>query len=406
MEIVLRSRNTSAHIRVPSTGVVAPQIAADFETVAEALANPLELPPLGNCVVAGDRVTIAADPATPELSRVLGEVSRQLIDAASELDLTILLPAEIHRGSQEELLNSIRENVDQSIHIHVHDPSVEQQRRYLASSSGGERIYLSQHLIDSDLNVTVGPIGFDPLLKFSGTSSLFYPALSDADAIRRRQETVCSGETAAPKHFSRETVDEIGWLLGSQFAVQVLPASEGAIAHAICGTADQVMARGIEWLCDHWRVEIPAIADLVVISVSPLAGFEWRQLGRALAASLPIVEEGGRIAVVADLPGQAGPALDMLRRCSDPEDLRNPLRLEPLADAEETLHLIAALQKADVYLLSPLSDEEIEELGMIPLTSESELQRLIERSANPCVIQGANFAQAHLKAAARATNEF
>lgn len=362
--------------------------------VAEALQSPLELPPLNQCVVPGDQVVVVADPETPSLPSLLAAVCEQLfLTAGAEVSVTILLPADPTSGQWQSLQDSLPEHLRRQVPVHVHDPEDEQQRSYLASSAGGERIYLASRLIDADLIVTVGLISFSGAFGYSGTTSGIYPALADTDAIRNARRIGHRELTPDDKRPLRELVDEIGWLLGLQFAVQVVPATGGQAPQVICGAAGPVMRAGQDVLDQQWRLAPDRDIDTVVVTVpGDRPEFVWKQIGSALEAASRLVTQGGRIIVVADCEIPEGPACQMLQRCREPEELLRPLSLEPPVDAIETVQLIHALQRSRVCLYSRLSEQAVEDLGMTAVTSQSELQRLVDSAGHVAVISNANYA--------------
>lgn len=379
-------------MRLPETAVVKGQLQSASNSLSEFLDEPLGLPDVTRCVVPGDRVTIAVDLNTPHLCEITTEICERLLRAGMELDMTVLLPS----GSESaDVARRLADCIDKAVSVHIHDPRDEQQRRYLASSSGGERIYLSEHLVDCDLLVTISEVGFDSLLQFRGTNSIIFPAFSDAVSIQRLLEARCGAGSKELHTFSRELVDEIGWLLGTQFAIQVVPSADGGVADVICGTADQVQRRGTQSLTDSWQFDINETYDLAVVSVASDGGpGSWQRFGQALAVMSSVVDDGGRIAVICELSRQgAGPALDMLRRSGDVDELIKPLRLEPTTDAVEVLQLIESQHRARLYLYSGSADSLAEDIGMIPIAGDPELQRLVDEADRAIVVHAANYAR-------------
>lgn len=358
-----------------------------------AFLNPLGFPELVRCVVPGDRVVLTVDPETPFAGEIIASVWEQLQAVPDGgVNLTLLFP-EDHSGSGWQWLrDQLPIHVQQQITVHVHAPADSTQISYIASSSGGERVYLNRLLSDADLIITVGVIAFDSLLGFRGTSSILYPAFSDAATVRAAQSQGHPELTPAQQRPFRDLVDEVGWLLGTQFTVQVIPGSTQFPCEILTGLPEDVMARGKELVEKNWRIKLDDQLDGVVISIPGGAAFGWRQLGLALEQASGIVQQGGRIAVIADLTVPAGPAATMLRRCQEPEELLKPLRREPTYDAVEMTQLIQAQRRARIYLLSHLPAEVVEELGMIPLANPAELQRLVASIENCRVIPFANYA--------------
>lgn len=159
----------------------------------------------------------------------------------------------------------------------------------------------------------------------------------------------------------------------------------------LAGLPEEVFPAGCEMMEKTWAVSVEEEVPSVITSI-PGGPCAWKQLGQALQSAAEVVEQGGRIIVVADISAPDGPAATMLRRSQDPEELLKPLRREPTPDSEEISQLIEASRKARIYLRSDLPAELIEELGMFPLATEEELQRLVSPLEQPLVVPFANFA--------------
>jgi nickel-dependent lactate racemase len=368
------------------------QVISPSERCREALLNPLGYPELVRCVVPGDRVILVVDPETPFAAEIISTVWEQLQSVTDGgVLLTLLLPPDHSGTGWQWLRDQFPLHVQQQITVHVHDPADSSQISYIASTSGGERIYLNRILSDADLIITVGIIAFDGLLGFRGTSSILFPTFSDLATQQSSQSQGHPELTPEQQRPFREMIDEVGWLLGTQFTVQAIPGAAGLPAEILAGLPEDVMARGKELVESTWRVSVEEMLDGAVISV-PGGAFGWKQLGQALENITNIVQQGGRIVIVADLPIPEGPAATMLRRCQDPEELLKPLRREPTVDSVEFAQLIQALRRVRVYLLSQLPAELVEELGMIPVSDSAELQRLVATIEDCKCVPFANYA--------------
>jgi nickel-dependent lactate racemase len=368
------------------------QVILPSDRCREALLNPLGYPELVRCVVPGDRVILVVDPETPFAAEIISTVWEQLQSVTDGgVLLTLLLPPDYSGNGWQWLRDQFPLHVQQQITVHVHDPADSSQISYIASTSGGERVYLNRLLSDADLIITVGIIAFDGLLGFRGTSSILFPTFSDLATQQASQSQGHPELTPEQQRPFREMVDEVGWLLGTQFTVQAIPGAAGLPAEILAGLPEDVMIRGKELVESTWRVSVEEMLEGAVISV-PGGAFGWKQLGQALENTTSIVQQGGRIIVVADLPIPEGPAATMLRRCQDPEELLKPLRREPTIDSVEFAQLIQALRRVRVYLLSQLPGELVEELGMIPVSDSAELQRLVSTIEGCKCIPFANYA--------------
>lgn len=361
------------------------------ELCRKALNQPLGFPELHRCTIPGDQVAIVVDPETPMLGELLLCVYEQLqLVADGGVTASLVLPPDPEGRSWEWLKESLPLHVQQQIKMVIHDPADRTQVSYVASSASGERIYLNRVVSEADLIITVGLIQVDRELGFRGTSSCLFPALSDKETHNLVLASLAAAKSTEESQTMRELVDEIGWLLGTQFTIQVIPGPKGPSV-VLAGLPEEVFPAGCELVQTTWSVSLDEEVSSVITSI-PGGPCAWKQFGQALQSASEVVEQGGRIIVVADIAAPEGPAATMLRRCQDPEELLKPLRREPTSDSVEISQLIEASRKARIYLRSDLPTELIEELGMFPLASEEELQRLVSPLEQPLVVPFANFA--------------
>ncbi len=350
--------------------------------IQNALAAPIDFPALSQAVIADDVVVIAAETSTPGLAAVIVGIWNVLSERGVVPENLTILQAEGGTDPRAGLDDSIRERVKWQLH----DPEDKNELAYLASTTSGERIHLARPLTDADVVLSVGRIGFDPVLGFSGTNSAFYPQLSDADAIvkaRGQGHFELEPEDSRPL---RQAVDEVGWLLGSQFTVQTIPGA-GGVAAVLAGAFEPVFRRGREFITRELLVTPDARPDIVVVSVSADAsGHGWVQIGSAIAAARRLVARDGKIVVLSQLAEEPGPGLQMVQQVESAADAIKPLRLETPIDLIPATQLSSAVQWADVYLLSQLDEHTVEELFMIALGGPDEVVRLIESTDGSVVL--------------------
>ena len=229
-----------------------------------------------------------------------------------------------------------------------------------------------------------------------GTTSGLFPVFSDA-ASRARFIRGEDARSEASTDELRQLVDEVGWLLGTQFTIQVIPAVAEAAAEVLCGAVDAVLKLGRERLQHRGVVRVDEPVDAVIVSVPSSHGLAWKQLGLALDQATRVVTSDGRIIVIADLPEPVGPAATLLRRCHEPFELLKPLRNEPMPDGLEVSQLIHAIEHARVFLHSRLPNDLVEELRMMPVSDAAEFSRLVAAcGADTIVIPNANYASCEL----------
>lgn len=96
------------------------------------------------------------------LAELLTVVLQQLQQAAEGTASILLVLSPDPAGRQWAwLLEKLPEVLMQRVQVHHHDPADKNQSGYVASSEGGERLYLNRQVSEADTIVTVGVVCFD-----------------------------------------------------------------------------------------------------------------------------------------------------------------------------------------------------------------------------------------------------
>ena len=159
-----------------------------------------------------------------------------------------------------------------------------------------------------------------------------------------------------------------------------MPGHGDSLLHALAGNPAAVAKRGRR-LCEAaWLCRMPRRAGLVVATIG--GGREaqtWENFARALSAALAAVADDGVILLCTDLRGPTGPALQLLAGSNDaPETLRE-IRRARSPDAVSASLLVEARDRTQVYLISGLDGETVEELGVGYVEDEHEVEHLCQQ---------------------------
>ena len=330
-------------------------------SVRRALDAPIDLPRLSQCVVPGDRVVIAADPAVPDLATVLSVVANVLESAGVEREGIVVLTTDASR-----LLTP--SEVPAGIAVVCHQADDPKEMAYLAATEAGRRVHLNRLATDADFVMSIGTIARDTSLGWSGPWSTIFPGLSDLET----QRSYAAGTRSAAPALLRES-SEVGRLLGNQFQIGVVPGADG-VAAVLAGLGDSVREAALSSSDDDWTFRVDRRADLVVVGTTPSAGLEatWA----ALATGAKLVRQGGKVVALSDACGPIGPATERLLDHAERAATTALRGAESEPDYPAARNLAEALDWADLYLLSKLVDTEVEELGLTPLGKATEAMRL------------------------------
>jgi len=364
------------HIVALWTGPPALDGARGIEAVRTALEQPRDFPPLRQNVVPGDRVAIAFDEGIAQSRDVLGAIAQTLGEAGVGLgDITVVAPRD---GALLETA------LPAGVSLVIHDPDDRGELAYLATTKLGRRVYLNRHLTDADVVVPVARLGYDPLRGYRGPWSLLFPRMSDRETLGAYRSEPIGEMTKKPRANGLSKLDEsfeVSWLLGSQFHVGLVPASTG-IAEAVAGRETTVRDLGLDALDRHWQFRAASRADLVVVGIGqPGVPATLEHLAAGMLTATRLVRHGGKIVVLSRASGTMGPALTALCGLEDPREAAIALRGHASdADYLVARQLAQAVAWADVFVLSSLPQQVVEDLFLFPLESPEQSRRLVARS--------------------------
>jgi nickel-dependent lactate racemase len=354
--------------------------------VAAALADPLNFPALSRAVVPGDRVVLALDGGVPQSAAAVAAVVHTLMEGRIEPhDITILRTmADARAGLDPVVL--LAPHIREAIRVEVHDPSDTKSLAYLAASKDGQPIYFNRTICDADVVLPIGAVRLDWSLGYAGIHGGLFPTFSN-DATQQRFCTAAA-DWAAQQRRHREEADEAAWLLGVQFTLQIVPGPRNSVLHVLAGDANTVNDRGRQ-LCEMaWHYRIPRRASLVVATIEGGEDQQtWENFARALFAASRAVADDGAIVLCTELQCQPGPALKRLASPAGIDAAMRAIRREHTADAVSASLLAEAQQRARVYLLSRLSDEVVEDMGLGYVGRAEEIGRL-SRQHDSCILVG------------------
>jgi nickel-dependent lactate racemase len=214
---------------------------------AEALAEPLDYPPLSRSTTPGDRVVLPLEQGMPKAGEIAAAAIGALADAGVQPDGVTVLRTDADRvagiGDPRPWLP--REVVHR-ISVLAHDPTRRSDLAYLAATQAGEPILLNRAIVDADVVLPIGGIQSPAAPGYYGIHGAVYPAFSDQRTLRRFRSPASLDGRGRAKRKPGQVVDEVGWLLGVTLAVQLVPGPGDAVLHVVAGQIDAVRRRARE----------------------------------------------------------------------------------------------------------------------------------------------------------------
>ncbi|HVX12304.1 MAG TPA: lactate racemase domain-containing protein [Pirellulales bacterium] len=366
-----------------------PQVALDdvSAAVGTALGAPLNYPALARATVPGDHILLALEAGVPQASALVAAMVGYLVEHGATADhIGVLTTPESVAAGEEDPREMLPEKWRGEVSLEVHAPEISASLSLLGSSHEGKPIYLNRTLLDADLVVPIGCLRGGATIGYYGRYGGLFPAFADAKTRQR------FGKPAGPKTGrqravkEREEIDEVGWLLGTQFTVQVLPGPSARVLRVLAGELPEVYRQGEAEYVAVWTCSVPRRASLVVASVSGGASQQtWENLARALSAASRVTADGGAIALCTQLSAEPGGAVNGLSQSDDLSLALKRIARDGQPDAAIAVQLARSMEQGKVYLLSRLDESLVEDLGLAPVGDAGELGRLA-RSHDSCIV--------------------
>lgn len=182
-------------------------------------------------------------------------------------------------------------------------------QRFLGFSTMGSPVWIDRAVTDADFVVGIGSAFPSPWGGWSGGAKIIVPGVASSDTICHNHAMMLHVTPGTWDHPGLADREEIAWMAGLDFVVNLVLTPRGEIAAVGAGEVRQTHRQmGSEFL-RLYAVELPAKPDVVVTTVGWWEGpqFPMDSLYGFVDQSLPclerIAEPGATIVLVGNAPG-------------------------------------------------------------------------------------------------------
>lgn len=362
--------------------------------LANALSRPTDFPPLTTAVVPGDRIVLAVGPGIPRAAEVIAGALNYLIDecGADERQICILQTTQQeHEGG--DLLAAVSAERRAALEVVTHFPERRHDLGYLAADEAAKPIYFNRRLLDADLILPIMcPSVHEPAA--SGDMGLLYPIFADNQAQRRHGESAATARSAArgkkkhpPPPAHPESPD---WMLGVQFAVQIVPGEGEQILAMFAGSAEVVAREARSFAAQAWTAKLARPQPLIVAALSPELEATWELVVETIARLCQALESGGSLILCSTLREPPPSALVEWAAAGLSEEVPEILKREHVPGWQLTRALQSVREQGSLYLLSDLQPQAVEDLGFNAVSTVDEVAHLWSEANSALVVHNAD----------------
>ncbi len=344
------------------------------QAVADALAQPLGSPPLGEVVNADDDVVIVVSDITRPVpnSVILPSILDVLAMAGVPHDrITILIATGLHRASTgEEIDRVLGPEIAKYYNVVNHNARDDSSLRLVTTTSRGVEVWMNQRYLDASVRIVTGFVEPHIFAGYSGGGKGVLPGVAGAQAIMRNHGADMLGHPKSTWCVSDgnpvfEEMRDIALLTKPTFCVNVTLNEEREITSVFAGELVTAHDAGIAQAERQYVIDIAEPFDIVVsTNMGYPADLNLYQAVKGMSVAAQGVREGGAVILVAECRDQLGMGeyVDLLTSERSPAALLERINSPGFACYDQWgVQLQAMVQaKADVWLHSSMSRETTE----------------------------------------------
>lgn len=372
-----------------------PAIADPAAALRAGLAAPIASAPLAACVRLRDRATIVVSDGTRAtgvralLPTLLAELDRAGIPNAR---VRVLFALGIHRPQTDaERAAIVGPEVAARIALADHDCDDDARHAPLGGDAGAD-VRLDRQVLDGDLVIVTGAVGFHYLAGFGGGRKALVPGVAARASVEAFHRRSLADDPAAGRHCAAapgvrdgNPLDAFATAAAARvprsFLVNTILVPGGGIGAIVAGDLVAAFARGCDLYRTGFTVPLAERRPVVVVSAggAPRDG-DLVQAQKAIAAGAAALAPGGMMLVVARCGEGAGQA--ELTRWFDHPDRTSHLRALHArfsVPGQTALALREHAAGADVHLHSALPPELVARTGMRPVARLDDFSAAVTR---------------------------
>ena len=347
--------------------------------VRRALEEPIGTPRLRDIVHSGEKVAVITSDITRPMPTyaVMPALLEELFAAGVQAeDVTLVFALGSHRAhTPEEMEKLAGEAVYRRIRCVDGDPG---DCVHLGTTAAGTPVDITRVVAEADRRICLGNIEYHYFAGYSGGAKAIMPGVSTREAIQANHSMMVREEACAGNLDTnplRQDLEEAAALGGVDFLLNVVLDEHKRIVHAVAGDVTAAHRAGCAWLDRHYRIPIPARADIVLVSQGGAPkDLNLYQTQKALDNAKHAVRPGGVIVLIGACPEGLGENTFQQRmlEARTSRDLIARIQREFRLGGHKAAAIALVLEQCQVYLVSQLPPQLARACFLTPFSSAQE----------------------------------
>lgn len=346
--------------------------------VKRSLENPIGADRLSKIVKPGESIVIITSDITrpvPSYDVIPPILDELQLAGVEDKDVTVVFALGSHRcHTEEEKIKLVGEEVYNRVKCIDCDPK---DAIHVGTSSVGTPYDVFSVVAKADRVICVGNIEFHYFAGYSGGAKAIMPGVCTRDAIQSNHSMMIRPEAATGQiegNPVRADIDEIGKFQRIDYIVNVVLDAHKKILKSYAGHYIDAHRAGCAFLDTLYKVEIEEKADIVIVSVGGYPkDLNLYQAQKGLDNAKFAVKDGGVIIVSASCKEGLGEhVFEKWMLEYTPEQRLENIQKDFQLGGHKAAAIAMVLEKADIYLVSDLTDEFVNSIYLTPYHSIDE----------------------------------
>jgi nickel-dependent lactate racemase len=374
--------------------------------IGEAIASPIDSPPLEEIISAGETVLIVVSDATRATAsaQIVNLLVRRLIElGVGPGDINIIFATGIHRAvTIDEKREVLTPFIVQRIRTLDHDASERASMIQLGTTASGAPVEINRALKEHNHVILTGAIGFHYFAGFTGGRKSICPGLASTRTVEATHMLALNFEKGGRRegigtgllegNAIHEECERIAALVAPSFLINTVTDERGRARRVYAGDWRAAHRKGCAEYAEEHSVRIEEKRKIVV---SSCGGSPWDinliQAHKSLDMAAHACSEGGDIILLAECGDGFGRA-DFLKwfDVEDSRALEARLHEHYEVNGQTAWSLLVKAEKFRVHLVSRLADEDVRQMRLIPARSVDEALARIDQNAEGYIMPHAS----------------
>ncbi len=372
---------------------------SEEKLVKAALAQPIDSASLSELVNNGERACIIISDMTRSWVRhhviippLLDELNKGGI---ADNNIMIISATGDHREQTEkEHKLLVGEEAYRRVEVVDHRARNKEEMIFLGTTSYGTPVSINKRVADADRVILTGGIVYHFLAGWGGGKKAIIPGVSSYETIMKNHSLAFCSEkgrglnpdVCAGKIDDNPCSDDMvqgASLVAPVFMVNsIINEDTHQIAYVVAGNYITAFRKGCDLVSEHFGVNLPDRSELVIASCGGYPkDINFYQTYKTIYNAHFALEKGGTLLLVSESREGIGSDdfFSVFTDYANNDQREAALRQEYTIGGQMGYHSAVVAEENDVLVLSGLSDDQVEQMGMIPIKTLEEAMAFIKK---------------------------